>query len=51
MEFTPLNPTIDVGKDIYCQHDGKNETIFAVKNSGENYTKVYKRIILTLTAK
>ena len=50
MKFTPLNPIIDVGKDIYCQHDANNETIFPVKKSGENYTKVYKIIIPTITA-
>jgi flagellar biosynthesis chaperone FliJ len=50
MKFTPLNPIIDVGKDIYCQHDANNETIFPVKKSGEKYTKVYKIIIPTITA-
>ena len=50
MKFTPLNPIVDVGKDIYCQHDANNETIFPVKKSGEKYTKVYKIIIPTITA-
>ena len=50
MKFTPLNPIIDVGKDIYCQHDANNETIFPVKKSGEKYTKVYKIIFPTITA-
>ena len=49
MKFTPLNPVIDVGKDIYCQHDANNETIFPVKKSGEKYTKVYKIIIPIFT--
>ena len=50
MKFTPLNPIIDVGKDIYCQHNANNETIFPIKKSGEKYTKVYKIIIPTLTS-
>ena len=50
MKFSSLNPLIDVGKDIYCQHDANNETFFPVKKSGEKYTKVYKIIIPTLTA-
>ena len=39
LKFTSLNPLIDVGKDIYCQHDENNETIFPVKKSGNKYTK------------
>ena len=50
LKFASLNPLIDVGKDIYCQHDENNETIFPVKKSGKNYTKVYKIIIPTITA-
>ena len=50
MKFSSSNPLIDVGKDIYCQHDANNETFFPVKKSGEKYTKVYKIIIPTLTA-
>ena len=49
-KYSSLNPLIDVGKDIYCQHDANKETIFPVKKYGENYTKVYKIIIPTLTA-
>ena len=47
--FTSLNPLIDVGKDIYCQHDESNETIFPIKKSGSKYTKVFKKIIPILT--
>lgn len=50
MKFTSLNPLIDVGKDIYCQHDENNETIFQIKNSGDTYTKVYKIITPIFTA-
>ena len=50
MKFTSLNPLIDVGKDIYCQHDEKNDTIFQIKKSGDAYTKVYKIIIPNFTA-
>ena len=45
-----MNPLIDVGKDIYCQHDENNETIFPVKKSGNIYTKVFKIIIPNITA-
>ena len=50
LKFASLNQLIDVGEDIYCQHDENNETIFPVKKSGKNYTKVYKIIIPTITA-
>ena len=50
MKFTSLNQLIDVGKDIYCQHDENNETIFQIKKSGDIYTKVYKIIIPIFTA-
>ena len=50
MKFNSLNPLIDVGKDIYCQHDENNETIFPVKKSGNKYTKVFKIIIPIFTA-
>ena len=50
MKFTPMNRLIDVGKDIYCQHDENNNTIFPVKKSGARYTKVYKIIIPIFTA-
>ena len=50
MKFTPLNPLIDVGKEIYCQHDENNETIFQIKKSGDIYTKVYKIIFPNLTS-
>ena len=50
MKFNSLNPLIDVGKDIYCQHDEENEQIFEIKKSGDKYTKVYKIIIPTFTA-
>ena len=50
MKFTSLNPLIDVGEDIYCQHDEKNDTIFQIKKSGDIYTKVYKIIIPIFTA-
>ena len=50
MKFNSLNPLIDVGKDIYCQHDENNETIFQIKKSGDIYTKVYKIIIPIFTA-
>jgi len=50
MKFTSLNPLIDVGTEIYCQHDENNETIFQIKKSGDIYTKVYKIIIPNLTA-
>ena len=42
MKFNSLNPLIDVGKDIYCQHDENNETIFPVKKSGKNLQKFSK---------
>ena len=35
LKFASLNPLIDVGKDIYCQHNENNETIFPVKKSGK----------------
>ena len=50
MNCFPLNSLINVGKDIYCQHDENNETIFNIKKSGNKYTKVYKFIIPTFTA-
>ena len=50
LKFASLNQLIDVGKDIYCQHDENNETIFPVKKSGKQYTTVYKTIIPTITA-
>ena len=50
MKFNSLNPLIDVGKDIYCQHDENNETIFPVKKSGNKYTKFFKTIIPIFTA-
>ena len=50
MKFSPLNPLIDVGKDIYCQHDENNGTVFQIKKSGNQYTKVYKIIIPIFTA-
>ena len=31
MKFNSLNPLIDVGKDIYCQHDEENEQNFRNK--------------------
>ena len=49
MKFTSLNPLIEVGTEIYCQHDENNETIFQIKKSGDIYTKVYKIIIPKLT--
>ena len=50
MKFTSLNLLIDVGKDIYCQHDENNETIFEIKKSRDKYTKVYKMIFPIFTA-
>ena len=50
MKFTSLNPLINVGKDIYCQHNEENEPIFHIKKSGAKYTKVYKIITPTFTA-
>ena len=50
MKFTPLNTLIDVGKDIYCQHDENNETVFQIKKSGNKYTKAYKIIIPIFSA-
>ena len=50
MKYTSLNPLIDVGKEIYCQHGQNNNTIFQIKKSGDIYTKVYKIIIPNLTA-
>ena len=50
LKFASLNPLIDIGTDIYCQHDEKNETIFPVKKSGNKYTKVFKIIIPSITA-
>ena len=49
MKYTSLNPLIDVGKEIYCQHDQNNNTIFQIKKSGDAYTKFYKIIIRNLT--
>ena len=49
LKFSPLNPLIDVGNDIYCQHDENNETIYQIKKSGDMYTKVYKIIIPIFT--
>ena len=50
LKFGSLNLLIDVGKDIYFQHDESNETIFPVKKSGNKYTKVFKVIIPIITA-
>jgi hypothetical protein len=50
MKFSSLNPLIDGGKDIYCQHDENNGTVFQIKKSGNKYTKVYKIIIPIFTA-
>ena len=50
MKSASLNKLIDLGKDIYCQHDENNETLFPVKKSGNKTTKVYKVIIPIFTA-
>lgn len=48
--FVSLNPTIDVGNEIYVQHDDNNGNIYDLKKSGTGITTVYKTILPEFTA-
>lgn len=48
--FVSLNPIIDVGNQIYVQHDENNENIYDLKKSGTGTTIVYKTILAEFTA-
>lgn len=49
-KFTSLNPIIDVGSEIYVQHDENNGNIYDLKKSGMGTTTVYKTILAEFTA-
>lgn len=49
-KFTSLNPVIDVGSEIYVQHDENNGNIYDLKKSGTGTTTVYKTILAEFTA-
>ena len=46
---TPLNTVIDVGQDVYVQHDNNNNDIY-ILSSGGDQTVVYKIVNVTYTA-
>ncbi|MBQ2800394.1 MAG: leucine-rich repeat protein [Lachnospiraceae bacterium] len=48
-EFTSLNPVIDVGNEIYVQHDENNGNIYDLKKSETGITTVYKVILAEFT--
>ncbi len=48
--FTSLNPVIDVGDEIYVQHDEDNQDIYDLKKSGTGTTIVYKTMLVKFTA-
>lgn len=48
-KFNYLNPVIDVGSEIYVQHDENNGNIYDLKKSETGTTTVYKTIIPKFT--
>ena len=49
-EFKLLNPLIDVGDEIYVQHDENNNNVYDLQMSGTGITTVYKVILAEFTA-
>ena len=49
-EFTPLNPVIDVGKQMYVQHDEENNSVYDLQKSETGTTTVYEVILPKFTA-
>ena len=48
--FTSLNHVIDVGNEIYVQHDENNEDVYELKKSELGKTIVYRTILPEFTA-
>lgn len=48
--FNALNPVIDVGSEIYVQHDENNGDIYDLEKSETGITTVYKTILVEFTA-
>ncbi len=49
-EFKSLNSLIEVGDDIYVQHDSDNNNVYDLKKSSGGKTTVYKVVIPEFTA-
>lgn len=49
-KFNSLNPVIDVGSEIYVQHDENNGNVYDLEKSETGVTTVYKTILVNFTA-
>lgn len=49
-QFTSLNSVIDVGEELYVQHDENNNDVYDLKKSETGVTTVYKTVLPEFTA-